>query len=77
MKAISKSAFVPVSLGTSQTEQGCFSHESQGQVRDKLGTNRDKGHGTRVYRYAVPLSQQFWPADSAVLILADLANFHQ
>jgi hypothetical protein len=56
-----KTSFVPVSLGTSRTEIRAFTYETQGQVRDNLGTNRDKGQGTRIYIYAVPLSRYFDP----------------
>jgi hypothetical protein len=59
MRAITKSQYVPVSLGTNRTEQGGFSYDTQGHVRDKLGTIRDKRQGTRIYGYAVPLSRPF------------------
>ncbi len=61
-----KNPFVPMSLGTSRTEIHVFSYETQGQDRDKLGTNRDKGQGTRIYRYAVPMSQHYSAARPAV-----------
>ncbi len=64
MRDKSKNPFVPMSLGTSRTAIHVFSYETQGQDRDKLGTNRDKGQGTRIYRYAVPMSQRFRSAPS-------------